>query len=150
DFPQLAEEHRTALAARFQLPEPRTALGPRLAGIAHAMCDVSDGLVADLVHICQASGVGATMALPSVPLSMAARAVLCEEPGVAAALATGGDDYELLFAAPPEASTAIDRLAAELKLPITAIGTIEAGAGVRLVDADGNEVPVAQAGWRHF
>jgi thiamine-monophosphate kinase len=51
EYPSLAAEHRAALAARFQLPEPRVELGPRLAGVAHAMIDVSDGLVADLVHI---------------------------------------------------------------------------------------------------
>jgi thiamine-monophosphate kinase len=150
EYPGMAAEQRTALVARFQLPEPRTALGPRLAGIAHAMCDVSDGLVADLGHICEASRVGATVALPSLPLSAAARVVLDGVPEAAVALATGGDDYELLFAAPPAASRAIERLAAELGLPITAIGAIEAGAGVRLVDAGGKEVPVAQAGWRHF
>ena len=67
-----------------------------------------------------------------------------------ARLATGGDDYELLFAAPPEASAAIERLAAELGLPITAIGAIEPGEGVRLLDADGQPVPVAAPGYRHF
>ena len=72
------------------------------------------------------------------------------EPGLAAQLATGGDDYELLFAAPPEASAVIGRLAAELALPITEIGIIEAGEGVRLVDHAGKPVPVAAAGWQHF
>jgi thiamine monophosphate kinase len=56
----------------------------------------------------------------------------------------------LLFAAPPEASDQILRLSAELQLPITAIGMIESGTGVRLVDADGKAVPVATAGYRHF
>jgi thiamine-monophosphate kinase len=150
EYPDLAAEHRAVLAARFQLPEPRTTLGPRLVGIAHAMCDVSDGLLADLGHICEVSGVGATVGLPALPLSFAARAVLDEKPEAAASLATGGDDYELLFAAPPAATAAIERLVAELTLPITEIGAIEPGAGVRLVDASGNEVPIVHAGWRHF
>jgi thiamine-monophosphate kinase len=146
----LAPADREFLAARFRLPEPRVALGPRLGGLAHAMCDVSDGLVADLGHICEASGVGATVALPAVPLSPAARRLAADDPALPLGCATGGDDYELLFAAPPAASDAITALAAELGLPLTAIGTIEAGAGVRLVDGAGHEVAVASGGWAHF
>ena len=146
----LAAADRAALAARFQLPQPRTALGPRLAGIAHAMIDVSDGLLADLGHICECSGVGATVALAALPLSPAARQLVAGEPGLAVELATGGDDYELLFTAPPEADETIARLAAEVGLPLTAVGTIEPGAAVRLVDAAGKPVPVATPGYRHF
>jgi thiamine-monophosphate kinase len=149
-YGSLAAAERAALAARFRVPEPRTALGPRLCGIAHAMIDVSDGLVADLGHICEASQVGTTVELAALPLSEAARRVMAEERVEPAALATGGDDYELLFAAPPEASATIDRLSEELGLRITPIGAIEAGAGVRLVDAAGRPVPVASPGWRHF
>jgi thiamine-monophosphate kinase len=148
--PTLAPADRAALTRRFQLPEPRTELGPRLAGIAHAMLDVSDGLVADLGHICEASGTGATVLLQSLPLSPAARRVVARDPDLPARLAAAGDDYELLFTAPPDAGEAIGHLAAELKLPITLIGAIEKGAGVRLVDAGGNAVPVASAGYRHF
>jgi thiamine-monophosphate kinase len=149
-YPTLPADARAALIGRFQLPEPRTELGPRLAGVARAMCDVSDGLVADLGHICEASRVGATVALPQLPLSPAARQLVATAPELPSRLATAGDDYELLFAAPPEASDRILALSAELGLPITAIGTIERGAEVRLVDADGKTVPVAAGGYRHF
>jgi thiamine-monophosphate kinase len=149
-YPDLAATDRAALVGRFQLPQPRTALGPRLAGIAHAMLDVSDGLLADLGHICEASTVGATVRLDRVPLSAEARRLVEAEPDIAAQLATGGDDYELLFAAPVEARAAIARLAAELGVPIAEIGAIEPGKGVRLVDRGGNPIPVAAAGWRHF
>jgi len=149
-LPALAPTDRAALAQRFQLPEPRIELGPRLAGIAHAMLDVSDGLIADLGHICDASQVGATVALPSLPLSAAARRAVADEPDLPARLAAAGDDYELLFTTPPEAGEAIGRLAAELGLPITAIGTIDQSAGVRLVDGGGHPIPVAAAGYRHF
>lgn len=150
DYPALMPADRAVLAARFQLPEPRTELGPRLAGIAHAMCDVSDGLLADLGHICEASGTGATVALASLPLSPAARLAAAGDPDMPAHLAVAGDDYELLFTAPPEAEQTIQRLAAELDLPITPIGTVGTGAGVRLVDAGGNPIPVEAAGYRHF
>jgi thiamine-monophosphate kinase len=149
-YPELPAEARTVLIGRFQLPEPRVELGPRLAGIAHAMLDVSDGLVADLGHICEASQVGASIALAQLPLSPAARQIAAETPDLPVRLATAGDDYELLFTTPPEASEPILRLSAELRLPLTAIGTIERGAAVRLVDADDNIVPVASAGYRHF
>ena len=149
-YPTLPADQRAALIGRFQLPEPRTELGPRLAGIAHAMCDVSDGLVADLGHICEASQVGATVALTQLPFSPAAQQLVATAPELPVRLATAGDDYELLFTAPPEASDRILALSAELQLPITAIGTIERGAEVRLVDADGRAVPVAAGGYRHF
>jgi thiamine-monophosphate kinase len=150
DYPDLPPEQRAALMARFQLPEPRVELGPRLAGVARAMCDVSDGLVADLGHICEASRVAATVTLSHLPLSPAARQVVAGAPDLPARLATAGDDYELLFTASPDAGDRIRHLSAELGLPITAIGTIENGAGVRLVDADGKTVSVAAAGYRHF
>src|ERR1700732_3468338 len=73
--PELAAEERTVLTGRFQLPEPRVELGPRLAGIAHAMLDVSDGLLADLGHICEASHVGACVMRAELPLSPAARQI---------------------------------------------------------------------------
>jgi thiamine-monophosphate kinase len=150
DYAGLAPAHRAALAARFQLPEPRTELGPCLAGIAHAMIDVSDGLLADLGHDCETSGVGATVELPRVPLSPAARAAIAVDAALHPVLATGGDDYELLFAAPPEADDEIGSLSQSLSLPITEIGAIAAGEGVRLVDGAGREIPVETPGWRHF
>jgi thiamine-monophosphate kinase len=157
EYPRLGDRHRAALVVRFELPQPRTELGPRLAGVAHAMCDVSDGLVADLGHICEASGVVAEVALHRLPLSPAAEAIVAKDEAVRAQLATGGDDYELLFAAPPEADAAITALARELDLAITRIGVVtgaKAGAGeaggVRLLDEAGRDVPIAAAGWRHF
>jgi thiamine-monophosphate kinase len=149
-YPSLAAEPRTALIRRFQLPEPRVELGPRLAGIAHAMLDVSDGLVADLGHICEASDAGATISLSQLPLSPAARQLAAADPDLPARLATAGDDYELLFTAPPNAADQIRRLSQELGLPITAIGTVEKGDGVRLVDAAGKEISLAETGYRHF
>jgi len=144
--PDLAE----ALVARYRLPEPRCALGPRLADIAHAMIDVSDGLVADLGHICETSGVGAEVLLQSLPISIAAKTILAEGWEQPAALATGGDDYELLFVAPAEAREAIAAVAVELSTPITEIGSIVAGDMVRLVDDAGQEISIEAAGWRHF
>src|SRR5260370_5329014 len=115
--PTLAPADRAALTQRFQLPEPRTELGTRLAGIAHAMLDVSDGLIADLGHICEASRTGATVALPSLPLSPAARRAVALHPDLPARLAAAGGDYELLFTAPPAAREAVRPPAAEPRPP---------------------------------
>jgi thiamine-monophosphate kinase len=114
------------------------------------MIDVSDGLVGDLGHICETSRVAASVELPLVPLSQGARELAAADPALLATLVTGGDDYELVFAAPPDADEEIASLSRSLKLPITRIGAIEAGAGVRVVDDQGREVPLAKAGWRHF
>jgi thiamine-monophosphate kinase len=148
--PRLAAEHRTALIRRFQLPEPRVILGPALSGVASAMIDVSDGLLADLGHICETSHLAGVVELASLPMSPAARAVVVLEPDVAPRLATGGDDYELLFTAPSEAVDAVRALGSQLAVPVTRIGRIEAGDGVRLVDAGGREVTVEASGYRHF
>jgi thiamine-monophosphate kinase len=114
------------------------------------MIDVSDGLVADLGHICETSGVAAAVELPRLPLSPGARATVEGDAAILPALATGGDDYELLFAAPSEADEEITSLSQSLGLPITEIGMIEAGEGARLIDAAGKDVPIASGGWRHF
>ena len=150
EYPNLAPAHRDSLVARFQLPQPRCTIGPGLIGIAHAMIDVSDGLVADLGHICETSGVAATVELALVPLSLAARELATADPALLATLIAGGDDYELLFAAPPDAGEAIVSLSRRLGLPIVKIGTMEAGEGVRVVDDKSREVPLPAAGWRHF
>jgi thiamine-monophosphate kinase len=149
-YPELPAEHRAALIARFQVPDPRVELGQRLAGTARAMIDVSDGLLADLGHICETSHVAAVVELGRLPLSSAARLVVAAEPGIRSRLATGGDDYELLFSAPPDAAESIAALSAQLGVPITMIGRIEAGAGVRPVDGAGQTITVEAAGYRHF
>ena len=116
-YPDLAPEHREYLINRFRVPEPRTELGPRLCGIAHAMIDISDGLLADLGHICETSRVAAIVELDLLPLSLAARAIVEGDPGIRARLAAAGDDYELLFAAPADAAEAIATLSLRARGP---------------------------------
>lgn len=138
------------LAGRYRLPQPRTACGPRLLGLAHAALDVSDGLVGDLGHICKASGLAAVIEAAHVPTSEAADEALAADPELLARILTGGDDYELLFTAPPDAAAAIAALGAELGLAITAIGRCEAGQGVSAVDRDGVALEgLGEGGWHH-
>ncbi len=141
---------REFLIDRYHLPQPRLELGQRLAGIAHAMLDISDGLVADLGHLCAASGVAAVVEAAKLPLSAAAQpAVRSERQWLMAALG-GGDDYELLFAAPAGAAAEIAALTQETGVAVTAIGRIESGSGVRVLGADGAPLAVPSAGYHHF
>jgi thiamine-monophosphate kinase len=149
-YPDLGPELREFLVRRFRLPEPRTELGPRLCGIARAMIDVSDGLLADLGHICETSRVAAIVELDLLPLSLAARVIVAGDPGIRARLAAAGDDYELLFAAPAGAAETIATLSLRLGVPVTRIGRIDAGTGVRLVDAEGRQIPLEATGYLHF
>jgi thiamine-monophosphate kinase len=149
-YPKTAPEHGATLIGRFRVPDPRTQLGPLLAGIAHAMIDVSDGLIADLGHVCETSHVAGIVELDALPLSPAAREVCERDPDLRPLLAAGGDDYELLFAAPAEATARIAALSSRCGVPITMIGKIEPGTGVRLVDCGGRTIGLGDTGYRHF
>ena len=146
----LTPEDLAALAARFRLPEPRLALGAALVGVATCAIDVSDGLVADLGHLCEESGVAACINADAVPLSAAARRAVDGGEAAIADLVTGGDDYELLFCAPPAERGAIEALGRRLELAVSRIGTIEHGQGVTVVDADGQPLALGRAGYQHF
>jgi thiamine-monophosphate kinase len=138
-----------ALRLRLERPEPRIETGLVLREIASAAIDLSDGLLADLDHILRASGCGAQVRLDRIPLS---------DP-VAEAVETGagwqlplssGDDYELCFTLPPAHQHRLARLSERLSLPITRIGEIETGSGLRCVQADGNLWRPDQPGYEHF
>ena len=150
DLAALAAEDRAALAERFRLPEPRLALGSALVGGATCAIDVSDGLVADLGHICEESGVAARIEAASVPLSEAARRAMDAGEAAVADLVTGGDDYELLFCAPPAERSTMEALGLRLDLPLARIGVIEGGEGVTVMDADGQPLKLGRAGFTHF
>jgi thiamine-monophosphate kinase len=130
------------LAGRYRLPTPRLDLRPVLRARASAAADVSDGLVADAGHIAAASGVRLLIDLDRLPLSAAGRGWLERQPdraGALLALATGGDDYEVVCAAP----------AGEPLAGFTAIGEAVAGEGVEAT-AGGRVLDPGAGGWRHF
>ncbi|EME69785.1 thiamine-monophosphate kinase [Paramagnetospirillum caucaseum] len=151
-LPGLAAAHLEFLAGRYRLPQPRVGLGPRLVGLAHGAMDVSDGLVQDLGHLCRASGLAARIAAARVPLSPAAAAALGHDQSLLASVLAGGDDYEVLFTAPPGAEESLTRLSAELGVALTAIGSVAPGetGKVAVTGPDGRDVDVGQGGWRHF
>jgi len=146
----LSASEREQLIDRYRLPRPRLGLGRRLVRLAHAAIDVSDGLIADLGHVAETSGLAALVEAERLPLSPPARALIGAGEASLVEAATGGDDYELLFTVPASTAKTIERLADELALPLTRIGRMEAGQGVRLLDARSVTISVGAGGYRHF
>jgi thiamine-monophosphate kinase len=145
----LSKSDCAALVERYRRPRPRVNLGQRLSGLAHAAADISDGLVADLGHIASASGMAAMIRAESVPLSPPARAALAVDPALLEVILSGGDDYELIFCVPPDEVDAVQAMAREIELPLTALGDIRDGDGVAVLDAAGNPIVLSSTGFRH-
>jgi thiamine-monophosphate kinase len=133
-------------------PLPRVELGQRLRGLASAAIDLSDGLVGDLGHLLDASGVGATLELAALPRSPALSRLLAGSARACAldCLLAGGDDYELCFTAPRRAAAQLEALGAELGLPLTAIGRVEDGAGLVVRDETGQALGALPQAFDHF
>jgi thiamine-monophosphate kinase len=145
-----------ATRLRLEEPSPRIALGMALRGLASAAMDLSDGLVGDLGHLLQASQVGATLNTEAVLDRMAARthddwaiAGVSHTQALQCVL-SGGDDYELLFTAPPTARSTVLAAAQSSDTPVTCIGRIDAQPGLRLLDAAGAPMPNHFASFDHF
>ena len=147
---KLAADAEGHLARRYRLPEPRLALGQVLRGVARAAMDVSDGLVQDLGHLCRAAGCGAEVIADAVPLSAAASAALAGDAALLPLILTGGDDYELLFAAAPEDAAAVRAAGEKAGVPVARIGRFIAGEGVVVRDGSGAAITLPQGGWSHF
>ena len=145
----LDREPVSALRARLDRPTPRVAAGRALAGIATACVDVSDGLLADLGHVCARSHVAAHLDVDALPASAALREAFGEADRIALQ-ASGGDDYELCFTAPADAGADIGAVSAQLGLRFTRIGRIVAGEGVHPVDAKSQPWSSPRRGYDHF
>lgn len=148
-FSNLGDALRAPLLERMRRPTPRVAAGIALRSQASACIDVSDGLLADLGHIARRSGVGIEVDAPLLPASPALLRA-CDEATRIALQASGGDDYELAFCASPAHEVAILRDLARSGCGATRIGRVVAGAGVRLLDAQREEIVLTRAGWEHF
>ena len=146
----LPAAHSRYLISRYQVPEPRLSLGMALVGLAHACIDVSDGLVADMGHICTASGVSMLINSADVPLSSAAAAAVAAGKVSIETLLTSGDDYELAFTAPQSARSRLAEIAAKLKVKIARIGRSGGGEGVWVLDSDGKPHQFDRQGFTHF
>jgi thiamine-monophosphate kinase len=152
EFPELDPSARQFLAQRYVLPQPRVALGRMLAeqGLAHAGMDVSDGLAADLGHLCDASGCGAQVEVASVPLSDALAELMADAPDLISSALTGGDDYELLLAVPQDRVPGVLKAAKRTSTQVSDIGAFTAGAAVEFIDRDGKPLALEKPGFTHF
>jgi thiamine-monophosphate kinase len=138
----LDEPALTDCLAALHRPQPRVALGLALRGLASAAIDVSDGLLADLGHILEASRAAATLQPAVLPTPTFERDCYL----------AGGDDYELLFTVPAERHEEVLTLAKQLALPLTCLGKVESGEAGRLtvLGTDGTPIDTARRGYDHF
>lgn len=142
------EEIRICLPALLE-PVPRVELGQALTGLAHSAIDISDGLVADLGHILESSGVGATIQISKTGYSAVMKKYL---PGSLAlgCLLAGGDDYELCFTAPASQHETIALSGRRLAVPLSCIGHITAGTGLTVLDEKNESIMLDVKGYDHF
>jgi thiamine-monophosphate kinase len=134
--------------SRYYRPVPRVQEGQLLRGLASAAIDVSDGLMADLGHICKSSGVGAVIDLEKIPVSEALKKLATPDQMVKWSLA-GGDDYQLCFTVPTAKQSEINRFIEQEKIPATQIGEVIRGNDVTCMNR-GKVIKVEKTGYQHF
>lgn len=145
----LAQQGRgSSLISRLDRPTPRVALGRALAGFASAAIDISDGLCADLGHICDASGCAAELHVGLLPLSDDVREHVGQT-GEWSAPLSSGDDYELVFTIPRAHQAVFETAALDWDVPVTRIGQTRPGTGVSVLMQDGTELETG-GGYDHF
>jgi len=157
---QLPDAVFAAARARLEQPTPRVALGLALRGVASAAADISDGLLGDLGHILERSDVGATLDTAIAINLLASHAYLTGASGqfdqqlspqvTLQCVLAGGDDYELVFCAPPSQRAAVQAAAHASATPVTRLGQIDAQPGLRLVDGQGLPVANTFSSFDHF
>lgn len=136
---------------RMEAPTPRIALGQSLRGVAHAMVDISDGLLGDLGHLLKASHVGAEIEWSLASPLMQTRALWDCPPELAmTCVLSGGDDYELVFCAPPSAADQVHQAALACQTPVTRIGRITASPTLVVLDPSGQPVAGQFRSFDHF
>ncbi len=147
---QLDPAVAAACRARLERPTPRVALGLALRGVASACADVSDGLLGDLGHILARSGVGAQVDYAAIRATCPWADSGIDAQRLADCVLHGGDDYELVFTAPPQRAGAVAAAAQSSGTPVRRIGCIQAQAGLRLLDAQGRPTESPARGFNHF
>jgi thiamine-monophosphate kinase len=152
---RLRDAAAAELRARLDYPEPRLEAGSRLRGLASAAIDISDGLLADLGHLLEYNGLGASLQIDDLPRSGAFSAALQGQDAAPAELfhelpLSAGDDYELCFTVPERCCAEVERRLNELPCGCTAIGVIEAQPGIRCYLQDGRSYQQAGTGYLHF
>ena len=145
----LEPQETQACLKKLHTPDARVALGQHLLGLAHSAIDISDGLLADLGHILESSGVAAVIEFKALPKSAVLQKYLRHDTALQALLA-GGEDYELCFTAPKKNSVKLAKLSRKLRLPLTCIGNIKKGRSLTVLDATGKRMAWNTRGYDHF
>lgn len=149
DLSGISMQDRKYLVDRYQLPQPRLEFAHALRKVATSAMDVSDGLLGDLVKLCDASGVSAELVLSKLPFSSAVKTALEHESNLLETAVTGGDDYEILFTVSPENVGQLMKLANEARIAVTCIGEITSGEGISVFDRHGEKVEFPSLGYDH-
>jgi thiamine-monophosphate kinase len=149
DSATLSDQDRAYLNEAYYRPQPRIEFGRQLLNVASAAIDISDGLLGDLGHICNASAVGADLDLTALPLSDCLASHLPEALQQQAAL-LGGDDYELCVTVAPENAKQLEAIAGGLGLQLSRIGTIRDGYGINCRDSKGQLQEFDASAYQHF
>ena len=150
DYAATEPEDKDYLISRYRIPQPPVAFGGKLVGLASAALDVSDGLLGDLHHLCAASQVGAGVDRSAIPLSQAFAKCLASDEKYWELVYGGGDDYQILFAAPREQQERIVALARSTNIQVSCIGHLVKEEGVVVLDEAGQPIEVAPTGFTHY
>jgi len=137
------------LEQRLDRPQPRLAAGQALNSIATAAIDISDGLISDLGHICERSGVGARVYLDQIPTSAEVKRYL-QQGGDWGVVVAAGDDYELCMMVSPAQEPLLEAISSELDCDLTLVGEMVAGTEVACIQPDGSVVTEFISGYQHF
>ncbi len=140
----------SSLLERYYKPVAQHKVGPALIDYASSSADVSDGLIADLGHICKASNVGALLHENVLPISADATACLKRYGKYTNLVWSGGDDYEIVFTATREKHDKIEKLSTNLNTKITCIGEITSSKSIQLVDKFNKVIDTSYQGFQHF
>ncbi|MEO0909367.1 MAG: thiamine-phosphate kinase [Pseudomonadota bacterium] len=150
-LPDLTSKHQEFLINRYLLPEPRTSMRSVIRQFASSAMDISDGLVADLKKLCEASSVSARLNLPEVPLSTAVQEAIALESSLLETAISGGDDYEILFSVDPDNADALRNAAEECGVQVARIAELVEGNGsVSVIDETGKPINLKASGFNHF
>jgi thiamine-monophosphate kinase len=150
DIPKISEKIKKYLLSSYRTPYPRTLLGPMLVNNVHAAIDISDGLISDLGHICEMSGVGADVQLNGIPMSFATKQIVTKEANYIDLVLGGGDDFELLFTADNTFIDIAKDISRKSNVGLTKIGKIVEPEVIRILKADGAEYHIDKVGYSHF
>ncbi|MBL4740443.1 MAG: thiamine-phosphate kinase [Sneathiella sp.] len=149
-LPPVQQDHTEYLQNRYYLPQPRLNLAQSLVDLATSCLDISDGLLADMGHVCTQSNVGAIIHRNRIPLSKAASSLPEKGKEFWDSIVGGGDDYELAFTVPAAKKTQVENLAKDAGEIITHIGEMTLGDAPVFVDEIGQEIHLPKTGWTHF